>query len=64
MAACAKPATHQGDIWRVLGSSHAPSQKKKNLNVNEVQNTLYSVTVGNIKYYLNKGETIAANGRH
>jgi hypothetical protein len=64
MAARAKSDTHPGDIRRVLGSSHAPSQQKKNINVNEVQNTPDSVTAGDVKYYLNKGETIAVNGQH
>jgi hypothetical protein len=63
MAARAKPDTHPGDIRLVLGI-HVPSQQKKNLNVNEVQNTPDSVTVGDVEYYLNKGETIAVNGQH
>jgi hypothetical protein len=50
MAARAKRDTHPGDIRRVLGSSRAPSQQKKNLNVNEVKNTPDSVSVGDVKY--------------
>jgi hypothetical protein len=64
ISARAKPDTHPGDIRRVLGSSHVTSQQKKNLNVNEVQNTPDSVMVGDVKYYLHKGETIAVNGQH
>jgi hypothetical protein len=64
MASRAKPDTHPGDIRRVLGSSHAPAQQKNNLNVNEVQNTPDSETFGDVKYYLNKGETIAVNAQH
>jgi hypothetical protein len=64
MAARAKHDTHPGNFRRVLGSSHAPSRQMKKLNLNEVQNTPDSVTVGDVKYYLNKGETIAVNGQH
>jgi hypothetical protein len=64
MAARANPNTYPGDIRRVLGSSHAPSPQKNNLNVNEVQNTPDSVTVGDVQYYLNKGETIAVHDQH
>jgi hypothetical protein len=64
MAARGKSDTHLGDIRRVLAHNHAPSHKKKNLNVNEAQNTPDTVMVGNVKYYLNKGETIAVNGQN
>jgi hypothetical protein len=51
MAAREKSNTHPSDIRRVL----APHKKKK-LNVYEAQNTTDTVTVGDDKYYLNKGD--------
>jgi hypothetical protein len=58
MVARGNSDTHPGDIWCVLASSkassQAPSDKKKNLNLNEAQNTHDTVAFGNEKNYINK----------
>jgi hypothetical protein len=64
MVASGNSDTHPGDIWCVLASSQAPSDKEKNLNLNEAQNDHYTVAVGNEKNYINKGEIIAFNSQH
>jgi hypothetical protein len=64
MAACGKSDPHTGDIRRVLANSHAPSHKKKNLNVNEAQTTTDTVMVGDVKYYLYRDEANAVKGHH
>jgi hypothetical protein len=58
MAVNRKSDRHPGDIRCVLASSHISSNRKKNWNINEVHINPDTITVGDVKYYLTKCETV------
>jgi hypothetical protein len=61
MSGCSGNSTNSGDIRRVLAAKQVKKGSQRSVNETNVNDD--SIQVGDITYYLNKGETITCNGR-